>query len=125
MKLQLRNKRAAKLTAQDVRDIRARYAEGSVTQGQLARDYGISAIQIGRIVRWESWADVPQEMGREDLTALGQRLLQEQELQDRLTREVEEAKRENTPGQTKADEALRDLLESASDEAKQQFNKYR
>lgn len=39
-----------------VQDIRTRYA-GGATQGSLARAYGISVGQIGRIVRGESWMD--------------------------------------------------------------------
>jgi hypothetical protein len=49
-----RNTRSARITPQDVRDIRRRYGEGE-TQAFLSRAFGVSVIQIGRIVRGESW----------------------------------------------------------------------
>lgn len=49
------NLRRAVLTATKVLEIRKFYEAGNVTQGQLARDYGVSVIQIGRIVRGEVW----------------------------------------------------------------------
>jgi len=49
------NLRRAVLTATKVLEIRKFYETGNVTQGQLARDYGVSVIQIGRIVRGEVW----------------------------------------------------------------------
>lgn len=55
---QRKNTRASKLTYDQVADIRARYAAGK-SQGALAREYKMSAVQIGRIVRMESWTDVP------------------------------------------------------------------
>jgi hypothetical protein len=48
------NNRGAKLTGQQVLALRQLYADGA-TQGSLARRYGISVNQIGRIVRGESW----------------------------------------------------------------------
>lgn len=51
----MRNTRAAKLTASKVLEIRDFYEMGHVSQGQLARDYGVSVVQIGRIVRGEVW----------------------------------------------------------------------
>ncbi len=50
---------AKKLDAKMVRDIRELYGRSDATQGQLARDYGVSVITIGRIVRHESWQDIP------------------------------------------------------------------
>jgi len=52
---QRKNTRAAHLTASQVLEIRDFYERGRVTQGQLARDYGVSVVQIGRIVRGEVW----------------------------------------------------------------------
>jgi len=64
MRFQGRNSRAAKLTVQKVKEIRQRYAEGE-TQSQLSRVYQVSLVQIGRIVRGESWQKVPgAEVGR-------------------------------------------------------------
>lgn len=48
------NRAAKKLTLEEVVEIRRRYDSGD-TQGALARSFGISAVQIGRIVRGESW----------------------------------------------------------------------
>ena len=47
----------AKLTADDVREIRRLYATTYITQVELCKRYGISKSQIGRIVNnwcWES-----------------------------------------------------------------------
>jgi len=43
------------LTDNDVRTIRARWASGSVTQVQLAKDYGMDALAINRIIRRKTW----------------------------------------------------------------------
>ena len=48
------NIRAAKMTPSTVREVREFYMAGR-TQGQLARQYGISIGQVGRIVRGEAW----------------------------------------------------------------------
>ena len=57
-KFQGRNSRAAKLTQAIVDRIREEYAQGD-TQRELSRRYSVSAIQIGRIVRLESWLPSP------------------------------------------------------------------
>lgn len=46
----------AKLTAQDMKEIRASYSAGGVTQLQLANRFGVNRASIGRVVRGESWA---------------------------------------------------------------------
>lgn len=48
------NTSARKLTGVQVIDIRERFAKGE-TQGSLARAFGVSVGQIGRITRGESW----------------------------------------------------------------------
>lgn len=53
------NKRARKLSVTEVQEIRKLYAEGYKTQGQLSREFSVSVIQIGRIVRGEVWQDIP------------------------------------------------------------------
>lgn len=45
----------ARLTEDQVLEIRYRYATGEVSQYQLADEYSSSQAQIGRIVRGESW----------------------------------------------------------------------
>lgn len=51
---QKREKKAQKLNLSLVAEIRKLYGEGH-TQGALARHFGVSVGQIGRIVRGESW----------------------------------------------------------------------
>lgn len=48
----------AKLTAGDVRIIRIEYAAGGVSQGMLARHFGVDQTQVSAIVRGTSWAGV-------------------------------------------------------------------
>lgn len=45
----------AKLTEDQVRRIRSRYAAGGVTQSELGADYGVSGGTISRIVRGAGW----------------------------------------------------------------------
>lgn len=49
------NTRAAKLTADQVLEMRRLYHDERWSQGRLAQRYGISSCQVGRIVRGESW----------------------------------------------------------------------
>lgn len=44
-----------KVTSEEVFEMRRSYEAYEMTQGQLARAYGISVGQVGRIVRGESW----------------------------------------------------------------------
>ena len=70
------NIRRSVLTPSKVLEIRAFYNKGHVTQGQLARDYGVSVVQIGRIVRGEVWQGLrAPESSREELVATAARLL--------------------------------------------------
>ncbi len=55
-KVSFRNTKAAKLNPTQVGEIRRFYEDEGLTQGELARRYGVSVGQIGRIVRGESWA---------------------------------------------------------------------
>ena len=75
-----RNKAGRKLTSEKVAEMRKYYAEGA-TQGALAKYFGISAVQVGRVVRGESWstsADVlmPSE---EEMQASARRMVELQE----------------------------------------------
>ena len=54
------NSAASKLTPSEVAKIRAQYAQGQ-TQGSLCREFGVSVVQIGRIVRGEVWQHLPQQ----------------------------------------------------------------
>jgi hypothetical protein len=48
----------AKLTEDDVRAIRARYAAGGISMSALGREYGISAPNVCLIVKRKTWAHV-------------------------------------------------------------------
>jgi hypothetical protein len=48
----------AKLTEQQVHEIRDRYATGAITQTRLASEYGISQSNVSLIVRSEAWVHV-------------------------------------------------------------------
>jgi transposase-like protein len=48
----------AKLTGDDVQTIRSRYAAGGVSQAALAREYGVSAAVLSKIVLDQSWRHV-------------------------------------------------------------------
>lgn len=48
----------AKLTEQDVRVIRSRYATGDWKQSDLAAEYGVSQPLIGHIVRRVTWRHI-------------------------------------------------------------------
>jgi DNA-binding MarR family transcriptional regulator len=52
----------AKLTEDQVAEIRERYSAGGVTQSQLATEYGIDSSGVSRIVRRVTW-NIP--VGRE------------------------------------------------------------
>lgn len=82
-KFEGKNKAASKLTVTNVRDIREMYARGDATQGQLSREYKVSIVTIGRIVRFESWQDVPaREVDPLTLQLSAERLLRMQESVD-------------------------------------------
>lgn len=65
-KFQRNHKRSAKLTGEQVLDIRRRYLDGE-SQGALARDFHVSVGQIGRIVRGESWQETAQVEDPQDI----------------------------------------------------------
>jgi hypothetical protein len=50
---------AAKLTADAVREIRARFAAGGVTQTALAREYGVDFRSVSQIIRRKRWQHIP------------------------------------------------------------------
>ena len=52
------NSKASKLSASEVVEIRRLYLEG-MTQGALCREFGVSIVTIGRIVRGETWQKLP------------------------------------------------------------------
>src|SRR5690625_2191669 len=48
----------AKLTEDDVREIRRRYSSGGLRQVDLAKEYGVTQVQISAIVRRQSWKHI-------------------------------------------------------------------
>lgn len=48
----------SKITEADVREIRRRWKAGGISQGDLAKEYGISGSNISGIVRGEYWKHV-------------------------------------------------------------------
>jgi len=65
------NKRSAKLTAGKVLEMREKYVKG-MSQGALAREFGVSVGQVGRIVRGEAWGEFyqPKDPKLEELQAV-------------------------------------------------------
>ena len=51
-------KRKCTLCAEQVIDIRGRYAQGDVSQSELARQFGVSHVTINRIVHRKLWPDI-------------------------------------------------------------------
>jgi hypothetical protein len=114
MKFPQKNNRAAKLAPTDVLSIRRKYESGAWSQGQLARDYGVSLNTIGKIVRYEAWHDLVPPASAEGLAEMAQRMLKVQESTDALSR-VEQAIAEKDPlGPTFAAEALKELSPGAA-----------
>lgn len=58
--------RNARLTPDKVREIRQLYEQG-LTQRELGKQFGVSAVQIGRIVRGESWGQFERPLTKAEL----------------------------------------------------------
>lgn len=86
-----KNTRAAHLTASQVLEIRDFYERGRVTQGQLARDYGVSVVQIGRIVRGEVWQGLRKALP--STAAIEESAARMMALQEEINRKLEPAPR--------------------------------
>src|SRR5699024_7512668 len=52
------DKTDAKLSEEDIENIRAKYAEGNVTQHQLAEEYDVHQVHISRIISGKEWTHV-------------------------------------------------------------------
>lgn len=48
----------AKLTAAQVREIRARYATREVSQHKLAAEFGVSVLALSNVIHRKSWAHI-------------------------------------------------------------------
>lgn len=77
-KFTLGNIRSAKLSNEQVYEMRNLYAEGA-TQAYLSRTFGVSVNTVGRIVRGESRQGVPLVMVKEDHEEAQKRLMEFQE----------------------------------------------
>lgn len=49
---------SAKLTTEDVRDIRASYIPGAVTMAALASQYGVSKTTVSQIIAGKGWQHI-------------------------------------------------------------------
>jgi hypothetical protein len=47
----------AKLTVEKVREIRKRYAAGGISQEKLSKEYGVTLLSIGNIIRGKTWRE--------------------------------------------------------------------
>lgn len=70
------NTRAAKLTNEQVYELRREYHEEGVTQSFLSRKYGVNINTVGKILRGETRQNVPQPLPAEDHEAAQRRLLE-------------------------------------------------
>ena len=96
-----RNTKSAKISALQVMEMRVRYRQQGITQGRLAAEYGLSVIQVGRIVRGESWQDVPElQASQNEMQASLERLMktQQETSRDIMAEEIAKAKEKATRG---------------------------
>jgi hypothetical protein len=49
------NNGRAKLTEEQVKEIRKKYKSGRGTQAEIAKEFNVSRAQIGKIINYESW----------------------------------------------------------------------
>ena len=47
----------AKLTIAQVHEIRKRYAAGNISQDKLAKEYNVTLLTIGNIIRGKTWRE--------------------------------------------------------------------
>ena len=52
---------SAKLTEDQVREIRTRYAESGISQYELGREFGVAQTTVSAIVRFVNWKDDVEE----------------------------------------------------------------
>ena len=115
MRFSPKNSRAAKIKPRQVLQARALYemADSAYTQAALARMYNVSAIQMGRILRYECWRELTPEVSEEQaLRESAERLLevqQEVDVRAELGAAAAHAQQEDTPGETQADTLLSEL----------------
>lgn len=92
-KFRLNNVTSAKLTPEQVLSIRERFANGE-TQGALARAFGVSVGQVGRITRGEAWQAFTQVMSESEIMARNaQAGVRPSQSEEEITRMAEESLR--------------------------------
>ena len=84
------NSRAAKLSNEQVLEMRSLYTTEGWTQGTLARKFGVSVNTVGAIVRGETRQNVPMPVRPEDIVKSLQRLEESQgaKVLDKLRQDV-------------------------------------
>lgn len=95
-----RNTAAAKLTPTKVLEIREKYSNGA-TQSSLCKEYDVSIVQIGRVVRGEVWQSVIPPPTADDLYASAQRMF---DVQNSMGTAVEKEVERNKLGDTMLNE---------------------
>lgn len=106
------NTRAAKLTAEQVLEIRDKYLNHGYSQARLCREFQVSINTIGRIVREETWQTVAKPIEPVDHDGIVQRLA---ELQRRLN---EDAARIPEAVEAARDKRLADELDTFKGDSK-------
>lgn len=87
-----RNTAGRKVTSDQVEELRRRYDSGE-TQAALGRAYGLSVVQVGRIVRGESWmgsatlhkAEVVRQPSDAEIQESARRMYEQQQARDVLS----------------------------------------
>ncbi|WP_051005656.1 helix-turn-helix domain-containing protein [Halobacillus halophilus] len=62
-------RRRSKLTENDVKEIRKRYAKGGITQKELGEIYGVSTFPISTVVNRKGWKHVGEDDNDEQQTS--------------------------------------------------------
>lgn len=64
------NSPAAKLSENDVHEIRRLYATGEFTQKQLGKRFGVTAVSIGSVINGKTWAHVAERRAMKEVPEL-------------------------------------------------------
>lgn len=112
------NSRAARVSNEQVLEIRRLYHDEGWTQGRLAREFGLNINTIGRMVRGESRQRVP--MPTDSPSEIAARMAKLQSLRDAEIRERLAADLAKEPS-ILVKQAEQDLAEFASPDAVRRF----
>ena len=89
-----RNTRAAKLTGEQVVNMRLRYARGGVSQPELAREHHVSLNTIARALNGLTWAGLPMPVTEDEARASQTRFMQRMGIPETGTPTVTEQRAE-------------------------------